>query len=289
MYHLTDPNIINMLIAKRAQGVHVQIILDNESLKTAHYRDTFKQLQAGGIEVIASSPLFRITHSKIFIIDSTLAFVSTMNFVEHFMTMRDFGVFTREPSVVRELQSVFNADIENAKNKTMLTPPVQAPNLVWSPVNSEQKIADLINSSRTSLEVTSENLGNQQITTALISAQARGVKVRIITPACDLSNNPWRNYPFLRQMAQAGVDLRLMPAPSTVSTPYMHAKTIISDKHTLFLGSENFSDNSLLYSREVGIVFANPKATGFVGSVFERDWLASMAMPQENPACPKME
>lgn len=286
MYHLTDPQLIDTLIAKQAQGVKVQIILDHSSLASPHYMDTFKRLQAGHVDVMASSPLFNITHSKMFVLDGKTAFVSTMNFVEHFQEMRDFGVFTHEPSVVQELQSVFLADVANAKNNTMNTPLLHSPNLVWSPVNAEQKIVDLIDSSRTSLDVTSENLGNDNIQQALIRARARGVAVRLLTPACDLAQDPLRNYPFLRQLAQSGVQMHLMPAPSTPQLPYMHAKTMIVDRSILFLGSENLSNNSLLHAREAGIVFTNKKAIAFVGSSFERDWKVSVVLQKTDPVCP---
>jgi cardiolipin synthase len=288
IFHLTDPQIIDVLIAKKAQGVKVQVILDNASLASAHYADTFKRLKAGHVDVIASSPQFNITHSKIFIVDNNTAFISTMNFVEHFQMMRDFGVFTREPSVVKELQTVFQADLQNAKSNTMITPRLQSANLVWSPVNSETKIVELIASSQRSLEVTSENLGNAKVTEALIDARKRGVIVRVLTPACDLAKDPWRNYPFLRLLAKAGVQIKVMPSPSTPKTPYMHAKTIIVDRAMLFLGSENLSNNSLLYSREVGIVFTNKKSIGFVGSSFERDWIVSMPLQATNPTCPPL-
>ena len=41
-----------------------------------------------------------------------------------------------------------------------------------------------------------------------------------------------------------------------LSTPYVHAKAMVTDKTTAYVGSENFSTGSLQYNRELGVVFS---------------------------------
>ncbi len=41
----------------------------------------------------------------------------------------------------------------------------------------------------------------------------------------------------------------------TVSSPYVHAKAIVVDGKTAFVGSENLSTGSLQYNRELGVIF----------------------------------
>lgn len=289
MYHLTDSEVIQALIDAQIRGIDVQVILDNSSLQNPKYKEVFDRLVAGKVVVLASSPQFRITHSKMFIVDGNLAFVSTMNLVGHFDNMRDFGIFTVDPTVIRELVTVFEADVINSRNNTFHTPTVSHANLLWSPVNSEKKIVDLIDSADRSVSLAVENLGSDVVLAALVRARQRGALVRVLTPECDLHPNPLWNYPFMRQMAKAGVENRVMPTPSSASTPYMHAKIIVVDDRVAYLGSENFSVSSLRYSREVGVALTSPKTVRGLAAVYSRDWQAARPLPATDPSCPKMQ
>lgn len=292
MYHLTDDGVIQALIRARGRGCAVQVILDSSSMQNSKYMDIFKQLSTANISAVSSSKAFRLTHTKTFVIDGNLAFISTMNLVGHYegtSAMRDFGLFTKDAEIIQELNSVFAADLVNAQNDTMTTPALSNPNLVWSPANSEQKLADLIDSAQQSVLMTVENIGQTGVADAMTRATARGVKVQIITPMCDLNPNPAFNYPTLRTLMKSGVDSRVMPTPSSNDTPYMHAKVIIVDQRTAFLGSENFSYSSLILSRETGVVFSNANAIQTINAVFQKDWNATVAMPAGNPTCPPMD
>ncbi len=290
IYHLTDQSLIQALIQAQARNVVVYVIIDSASLKSPHYQGVFQQLKVARVHVIASSSGFHLTHSKLFLIDGSLAYVSSMNFVGHSSEMRGYGVFTRDTSVVAEIHSVFAADLANAKNNTAVTPQLSNPNLLWAPVNSEQKLVDLIHSAKTTIEATTENLGpGTDVLTALAEASQRGVSVRIISPQCDLNPNPLFNLPQMTLLAGAGVQARLMPAPSTSEVPYMHAKTMIVDKQTVFIGSENLSYSSLRLSREAGLVLSNSKVTAQMETVFEKDWNAAVVLPATPPVCPSLQ
>ena len=63
MYHLTDPDCVNGLIAAQKRGVKIAIILDGASLNNAEYANPAKQLVAAGIQIAASSPVFQY-HSR---------------------------------------------------------------------------------------------------------------------------------------------------------------------------------------------------------------------------------
>jgi cardiolipin synthase A/B len=290
MYHLTDPAIIQSMIQAAQKGVDVQVILDHDSLTNAKYKTIFEQLSQGKVSVIASSPQFRITHIKSFIVDSNTAFISTMNLVGHYQQMRDFGIFTQDQAIIRELLQVFRADLDNAKNNTKLTPLLTNPNLIWSPVNAEQKLAELIDSAKSSILLSVENLGKATpITAALTRALERKVKVRVLVPECDLNPNPYFNFPALYELAAGGAESRIATSPSTPNNPYVHAKTIILDNRLMFLGSENFSYSSLNLSRELGVVLANPKTIFQLKDYFEKDWRVARPLPPTTPnSCPKM-
>lgn len=292
MYHLTDADVIQALIQARSRGVYVQVILDSGSMKNQKYADVQTQLTSGSVEAVASSSAFRLTHTKTFVVDGNLAFISTMNLVGHYQgtsAMRDYGLFTRDPQIIQELNSVFTADLANAQSNSMNTPSLSNANLVWSPVNSAQKLSDLIDSAQQTVYATVENIGQTDVSDALTRAAARGVKVYIITPECDLNSNPAFNYPVLRTMMSSGVVSRVMPTPSSNTTPYMHAKIIIVDQRIAFMGSENYSYSSLNMSRETGVIFSSANAIQSVMTVFAKDWSNTIEMPSGNPVCPQQD
>ena len=86
---------------------------------------------------------------------------------------------------------------------------------------------------------------------------------------------------FAQQLAGKGVDVRMMPAPETADTPYMHSKMILVDGKLAYVGSVNFSVNSTTKARELGIIFANDAVAGQIHTVFDADWAHAIAPPKE--------
>jgi phosphatidylserine/phosphatidylglycerophosphate/cardiolipin synthase-like enzyme len=279
MYHLTVSADIASLERAARRGVSVRVILDGDSLKTKAYKKILKELKASGVQVVGSSPSFSITHEKAMTIDDQVAYVTSENLTASYATTRDFGLITHDTGVISEFNRVFEADWKNANSKTGDTPALQNANLLWSPVNAESKLTDLIGSARTSLELYVENLSEQKIIGALAAAAVRGVAVRVLTPLCDKNPNPFFNLPALRRLQAAGASARVMPAPETAETPYIHAKAIFVDAISGYVGSMNFSGNSLLRAREVGMIFENAEVTGHLRETFERDWGVSVPVP----------
>jgi phosphatidylserine/phosphatidylglycerophosphate/cardiolipin synthase-like enzyme len=232
--------------------------------------------------VIQSSLGFHISHWKTFVIDESLAFISTMNFIERSNQMRDFGVFVTNKTIIQEMLSVFQTDILNSKTNGIATPPLSQPNLVWSPVNSSEKLIELINSAELSIDIWIENMGNTELQNALVQATKRKVQVRILTSVCAMGGSP-DAYTNLHALTTLGIQIQGMPFPATTSAPYIHAKTINADHQFLFLGSENFSLSSLQYSRELGLIFQNDSIQKKMNDLFESDWSRSVSLPSFAP------
>jgi len=57
-----------------------------------------------------------------------------------------------------------------------------------------------------------------------------------------------------------------------ISVVYMHAKLMIADGSRAFVGSENFSANSLDNNRELGLLIAEPSAIMTLSQTFQQDW-----------------
>jgi cardiolipin synthase len=282
MFHLTDTSIVEALTRAAGRGVAVRVILDGASLKTPKYAKAAKAL---GAAVRGSSPAFSITHEKTMVIDHQVAFITAINLTRDVASTRDFGVITRAPGVVDDVEQLFAADWDNAQTGGNTTPALHQPSLVVSPTGSRDKLVALIGAATHDLIATVENLGDPAIANALIAAAHRGVEVRIIVPLCDKGNDPLYNLAPARRLAAAKIPIGLMPGPEAAARPYMHSKLIQVDGAMTYIGSENFSINSLTKARELGVIFANSAAAATIAAAFEADWAVAIPPPAGEPSC----
>ncbi len=294
MFHLTDVTVVDALVRAAKRGVTVRVILDGGSVQAKKYAIQADALRAGGASVRPSTAAFSITHEKAMAIDKATAFVTAINLTRDAASTRDFGVITRAPGVVADIEALFDADWANAAGSGSVTPVQHEPSLVVSPTSSRAKLVGLVASAQRDVIATVENLGDPSIANALIDDAKRGVRVRLIVPLCDKNPDPLYNLAPARRLADAGVLVRMMPAPPNgydAAHPYMHSKMIQVDAVATYVGSENFSINSLAKARELGLVFANPPAAQAIGSAFEADWTAATPPPADGiqPDCPAGE
>ena len=302
MFLLTDRGVVDAIKRAYARGVEVKIILNQSTLTTNSTNlDIYNELNKLGIDIIRSSTGFSITHEKAMVIDNTTVFITAMNLSNGYPTERDYGVSTTNSDVLKEWNAVFNADVDNSKNTIWpkdwpvpenptpapgptKTPALSVPSLIWSPVSSTAKLPALIDSATSSIMATVENITDTPVSDALEAAAKRGVKVQLITPKCVAGNIPMLNYKTLIKLADSKVETRIMTFDSTKPTnPYMHSKMILVDHTVAYVGSINFTDNSLKEAREAGIIFKNTKATQTIGVNFETDWSYAIEVPKSVP------
>jgi cardiolipin synthase len=280
MFHLTVPDVVDALARAAGRGVEVRVILDGKALASHSSAAVAQKLSDHGVQVTASSPKFSITHVKAMVVDDARAYVMSLNLTRPYDHTRDYAVVTDDRGVVAEFDRVFDADEKNATDKTKTSPPLSDPALVWSPVNAEARVVALIDSAQKTLVATTENLGDKRVQAALARAAARGVKVRLLAPLCDEGGNPLRNVKYEIALDRANVDARVMPPPASRDQPYMHAKMMIVDGARAFVGSINFSENSMRRARELGIVFEDRAAITAFSNVFESDWRFAAPPPE---------
>lgn len=280
IYHLTDPLVVTALKSAASRGVDVRIIFDKGQWRKSSDQKVVQDLQAAGAKVLQATSGFSITHEKSMIVDDQKALISTMNQVKTFMVMLDYGVLLTDASIIAEMNSVYEADWLNAQNNTKETPALNHPLLVWSPVNSMNKIVNLIESAKNEIHLTVENLGNSQVADALGKAAARGVKVKVMVPKCDIGM-PSYNQPYVVALRKANVDAKMLPGPATTEIPYVHAKSIVVDSQVVFIGSENFSNNSLNAAREVGVIVPDAATAVAVKNIFESLWSKAELPPAD--------
>jgi cardiolipin synthase A/B len=284
IFRLSNDTVADALIAAQKRGVEVTLIGDPKAFDTGHVKELAEKMRAAGVNVRRASDSFSITHSKAMVIDETTAYVTSMNLTSAFNKMRDYGVITKKPGIVKEMLKVFHADLENADKGLGKTPALQEDDLMWSPVNSEIKLKSLIDSAQKSVVSEVENLSNPAVQAAFVAAEARGVDVKIILPMCNLSSGPdVRNYIFLNELRAAGAETRVMPGPSDANLPYMHGKMIMVDYNRVYLGSINFSINSITKARELGILSSEKVVLDGMSEIFLYDWQVSKDAPESMP------
>ena len=201
---------------------------------------------------------FRFTHAKTLLRDGRLAWVGTMNWsAVAFKSNRGFALIDPDRAVLRQLSRVFDADWQDRP----LTARVSR--LVLSPTNSRQQIAALIRGARRSLDVYAEVLGDTSTAKLLIDAVERGVAVRVV----------WSGRGDAGDLPSSGVRLVIC------AQPYAHAKAIIADQRTIYVGSVNFTASSFEQNREIGLIVRDPALAAGVEQAFGDDFAAGVPVP----------
>ncbi|RNI17946.1 phospholipase D-like domain-containing protein [Flexivirga caeni] len=264
IYELRDPILVNDLVAKEKAGVNVRVIFDGQHSWVDG--PAYTALQNAGAGVTYSSPAFVYTHQKTITVDDRESYISTGNFDDHYYaTTRDYGVFDTDRRDVSAIEAVFDADYA----KQPITPSDGA-DLVWSPTDSQAHLLTLINSAKKSLDVEEEEFGDPALVGAVIADAKRGVAVRVVV------ENDYHDYNTeLNEVTAAGGKVATYTSPSDTAY-YIHAKAIVVDAGTrnerVFVGSENFSDNSLNHNRELGLIINDPSVTWGVERAFDHDF-----------------
>jgi hypothetical protein len=266
IYEFKDTTLVNDLVAKEKAGVNVRVIMDqaHQSYDAA----AASALTAAGAGVVWSSTAFTYTHQKTITVDNKESYISTGNFdTTYYATSRDYGVLDTNAADVSAITAVFNADYAH----TSITPS-DGTDLVWSPTDSQTQLAALINGATKSVDVEQEEFSDTTLVNDLVSAAKRGVAVRVVleTPSSYSSE--------VSEVESAGGQV----TGYTSSTGfYIHAKTIIADYGTssakAFMGSENFSANSLNDNRELGLITTDSGVVSGLETTFNGDFTGSAA------------
>jgi cardiolipin synthase len=267
MYELEDTHAEQLLAGDAARGVDVRVILDRSYVGTAN-NAAYAYLLGHGVHVRWASTLYALTHQKTMTVDSSVTVIMTLNWTSRYYSdTRDVAVIDRTPSDIAAIQSAFNADFDAAR-----VDPAAGADLVWSPTTSLPDMLALIDGAHHQLLVENEEMDSTRITDALIDAARRGVDVEI----CMTDSSSWSS--AFDELTAAGVHVRVYAPDAAL---YIHAKVVVSDSGSslqeAFVGSQNFSTESLEYNRELGILLRSPALVGQLASMIERDYSGATA------------
>ena len=262
VYLLPSDEVLSALSAAHDRGVAIRVILERDPFGGGNSnQDAYDRLSASGIAVRWSSDQFQFSHIKTFVVDQQVAVVMTLNLSWSALTRnREFAVVSTIPADLQEVSRLFDADWSGQ-------PFAPEGDFVTSPENSRITFRKLIDAATTSIDVYAEVVRDADIRQRLADASARGVTVRILVPA-----NPTADaVQIYRDLERTGVQVRLL------ADAYSHAKAIMVDGASAFVGSQNLTQTSLDKNRELGIILTDQPNLDRLHGVFELDWTISPA------------
>jgi phosphatidylserine/phosphatidylglycerophosphate/cardiolipin synthase-like enzyme len=235
------------LEAAVARGVTVRALIahTNSGGEKQLRKLELKLLEAGCTVARTADDLPRY-HGKFLIVDDTL-FVVGFNFtkldIEH---SRSFGLVTRDPKVVREALSLFEAD------RTRQPYSASHDRFVVSPENAREVLTAFLRRARRQLLIYDAKITDRLINRVLADRARAGVEIRVL--------GKMDKAPETALCRKLG-DLRL------------HVRVIVRDGKAAFIGSQSLRKPELDGRREVGLVTTDPRVATKIVSVFEADWV----------------
>jgi phosphatidylserine/phosphatidylglycerophosphate/cardiolipin synthase-like enzyme len=216
-------------------------------------------LTKAGVESRDANPTYSLTHAKYAVIDSERTLMLTFNSTAtDIATKRDFAIVDEDPANVRFVQAFFDADWARTPLDSI------PPGFVVSPDNSNSALVRLVDSATRTLDIYAEKLLPSPLMDAILNATKRGVSVRILAgPSPD--TRPVRER-ILQAIRSGQLQVHIPRSPR------VHAKVLLADGETLFLGSENVQDAPRERRRELGVIFDEPTIAERIQATFERDW-----------------
>lgn len=255
IYEMGYGGILDALEAAAQRGLEVDVILDKSEISVN--QKYFDALTAAGAHCMWSSPQFTYQHAKFIAIDDATAVISTGNFSRTYSIdlERNFVATDRDPADVADLVSLFDADWAGS------SPQMSCTRLVISPINSRQRVLELINSAQQTLTIESMQFADSNVRASVANRVHAGVAVRAM-----IADAGWvsANAEAATYLENLGVEVKYIP--------HLHTKVVVADGTRAYLGSENLSATSLDHNREVGVIVTDPSSLAPLTQTFEKDW-----------------
>lgn len=286
VYGLTLPGVARALADARDRGVAVRVIMNESHVFTPRVSDEIQLLIDRGVNLRSLRGVGRygIMHNKIGIFDGKLLMAGSFNWA---VTANDVNsenaVFSREPATVAGYRAYFDwmwgysraiPDGPAAPVKDYGPPPQDVsrpfmfngmllPAYSFSPGGrTEANIVGAINFAAESADIAVFSFYSLDITSAVVNAAKRGVKVRVVVDRV--------------QASQSEVGLLLMEngipfrwSQGFTGKGVMHNKFAVLDGRLLLTGSFNWSTNAQENNFENMFYTASPEYTGPYAAQFE--------------------
>lgn len=306
-YTLTSEAVVETLLAAHQRGVRVRVLLERSPVggMTRQQAAALDRLTAAGVEVrLLGGPRSRFSyhHAKYAVVDEQ-ALVLTENWKPAGtggQGSRGWGVKSTDPDLAAGLTTLFVRDagsidatgwsafrqgrtFAEASATTGEYPSEIAPEsvrvdsirLLTAPGNAEtEMVAEIDNATESVVVLQSSIERDSPLVEASIRAASRGVKVRI------LLSDAWYVAEDNRDSVAAlndHADRRGLPLTARIDRPRgqyekIHAKGLVVDRETAYVGSLNWNSQAGDRNREVVLELRGEHAAGYFAGAFETDW-----------------
>lgn len=259
-YILTEKDIIRALKQAAERGVDTRVLLEGKVFGGNGINRTAMESLSGSKAQIRYRGLgsaYAFMHSKYVVCDDTFI-VSTGNFSHSTYTKnREFLVVGKNAADRETLVQLFDALWNNRHIAATSS------GLIIAPDETRTKLERTITSAKKTLDIASQNMADDSIVRQIIAAYTRGVQIRILLPDVkDVDSNT----DAIQTLKRAGIAIK------TLKKPYLHAKSFVIDGEVVYIGSINFTQNSIEKNREVGVLMRNTRIATEWTQVFEGDW-----------------
>jgi cardiolipin synthase len=298
------------LVAKKKQGVRVEFVADPSMGGLSVFADPAKAeydfMKKNGLRVryfplylLPKGPIFLsnmryINHTKMVIVDDSVAIVGGMNFLDSEVVDQDYMMRIEGPAVKLISGIAHQGWLKSDKNPDFYLNPKKRkpPELFPTQVSDNIEIAqtgfnessitamviDNINQAKSSIIMEMLILDHKDIINALINAYKRGVNVRIILEKTQLTKYVNFQTP-LPGVANYGAVALLKEAKVPVKwfIPYrdrqiLHSKVFLIDGRTMIMGSANMTYAALNRNHEISMAIRDPDAARRFREIFDNNW-----------------
>jgi cardiolipin synthase len=297
----TGRSVMDALIEQALAGVTVHLIADDAGSQDLRAAD-ISRMRDAGIHVDLFNPLEKIllvfpaagvnhrTHRKLLIVDGRVGFIGGLGFSDLWLGHDQGGVPWRENvyrvegPVVAQMQAAFMENWIESVGELLdgdayfpeLFPSGDTPGqiVLSSPRDGDANIELMfllaINAAEQSIDIgTAYFVPDQPLADALIKADERGVRVRVLVPGSHTDSKLAREASTARwdQLFEAGIEIfEYQPA-------MYHCKIMIVDGLWTSVGSANLDPRSLRLSDECNLNVFDERFAARQTEMYERDLL----------------
>lgn len=252
VYTFTLPNMREALLRAKKTGVDVRVILEKNPFgNTSINRETIQFFRENNIDFHESTEQqFSFMHAKYMIFDDEWI-LETANWTRSsFSSNREFFISWSDSLILENLAYIFENDfawwIWTSRDLRLLA----------GPTNARERLTLFLEKASQSIDIYAPDFSDSLLIDRLDQICQSGRRVRLLIA----------DYPGEDEQENHGdcIQTRKMKKP-------LHAKVLIRDKWDTFVGSFNYTKNSLENNREMGL-FLSWSATKSISQTFESDW-----------------
>lgn len=257
IFRLDRPEIEKALVEAVDRGVAVQALVayTNRGGDKVLRRFEMRSLERGITVTRTADDLVRY-HGKMLIIDGKELLLLAFNFTHLDISMsRSFAISTTNKQLVAEAAKLFECDSKRV--------PYQAgcEEFIVSPVNAREGLIGFIKGAKKQLLMYEMKISDNEFVKLLNEKVSQGLDVRVIG-----------------NTSHKGSTLPARKLPTR-----LHARAIVRDGKSVFLGSQSLRKLELEARREIGAIVHDAKIAKQMAETFDKDWSSAtpMAAPNE--------